>query len=72
MSSNDNTGTYDPALDDRVLTINEIMVRWKCTRKVILAAIKEKRLAAFRPGGRVFRVRFDEVVRFETEQKSAA
>lgn len=54
---------YDPSTP--VLTVNDLMVRWKCTRKVILAAIREKRLAAFKVGTRVFRVTLDEVARYE-------
>ncbi len=56
MTSNDNTA---------VLTVNDVMARWKCTRKTVLEAIHDGRLEAFRIGTRVFRVRLDEVVRYE-------
>ena len=58
MSANENESAP-------VLTVNDLMARWKCTRKVVLAAIRTKRIHAFRPGGRVFRVTLDEVLRYE-------
>lgn len=61
--------SYDPA--EPVLTVNDLMVRWKCTRKIILAAIAENRLAAFKVGTRVFRVTVAEVMRYEQARKAA-
>ncbi len=56
MTSNDNAP---------ILTVNDLMARWKCTRKSVLEAIREGRLEAFRVGKRVFRVRLQEVERYE-------
>ncbi len=60
---------YDPAA--AVLTVNDLMLRWKCTRKAILDAIRERRLAAFRVGKRVFRVTLEEVTRYEQARSAA-
>ncbi len=61
MSSNDATrGTTM-----QIMSVNDLMVRWSCSRRIVLEAIKSGRLAAFRVGTRVFRVRFDEVERYE-------
>jgi hypothetical protein len=62
--------SYDPA--EPVLTVNDLMARWRCTRKIILDAIKAKRLSAFKIGKRVYRVRLDEVERYELAQAGAA
>ena len=62
MSSNDN---------DPVLTVPELAVRWKCTPKSVRLKIKHGELAAFRIGGRTFRVALDEVKRHESGRKAA-
>lgn len=51
--------------DDKTLTVNDLMSRWKCQRQTILRAISEGRLAAFRVGKRIFRITIEEVRRFE-------
>ncbi len=48
-----------------VYTIAELAARWRCSRHTIMAAIREARLHAFKIGGRVYRVRRDEVERYE-------
>lgn len=57
---------------EAVLTVNDLMVRWKSTRKSILEAIKEGRLRAFRVGKRVFRVAMTEVLRYEAAGQERA
>jgi hypothetical protein len=57
MSSNDNTSP--------VLTVRDLMARWKCSEKTVLDVIKSKELVAFRIGKRTWRMTIDEVVRYE-------
>lgn len=59
MSSNDN---------DAVMTISELMKRWKYSRKTILEAIHSGKLHAFRLGERSYRVAMSEVTRYERAQ----
>ena len=54
--------------NDAVLTVSELMARWKCTRKSVLDAIHAGRLKAFRIGERSYRVAMDEVKRYELAQ----
>jgi hypothetical protein len=56
----------------QIFTVNDLMSRWKCHRQVVLDAIHEKRLSAFRVGKRIFRVTLAEVERFESEQARGA
>lgn len=56
MISNDN---------EPVLTVSDLMRRWKCDRKTILAAIATGKLHAFKPGARSYRVTIEEVKRYE-------
>jgi excisionase family DNA binding protein len=48
-----------------VYTLTELVRRWKTSRNTILAMIHEGRIAAFRLGRRTYRVRSDEVERYE-------
>lgn len=68
MSANEN-GTYDPTAP--VLTVRDLMARWKCTRKSVLEAIHAHGLAAFRIGKRAFRVTLAEVMRYEQTRSAA-
>lgn len=63
MSSNDNTSA--------VLTVTELMARWKYSRRSILNAIRSGKLRAFRIGERSYRVAMSEVQRYELEAKAA-
>lgn len=55
-----------PANDqDAVLTVTELMARWKCTRRSVLEAIHAGKLKAFRIGERSYRVTMQEVMRYE-------
>ncbi len=62
MSSNDN---------DAVLTVTDLMSRWKCTRKSVLDKIHAGQLYAFRIGKRAYRVALVEVKRYELGIKVA-
>lgn len=63
MTSNDNTSA--------VLTVTELMARWKYSRRVILDAIRTGKLRAFRIGERSYRVSMSEVNRYELEMRAA-
>ena len=63
VSSNDN---------EAVLTVSELMARWKCTRKTVLDLIHTDKLHAFKLAERAYRVPMDEVKRVELERKKAA
>jgi excisionase family DNA binding protein len=62
MSSNDN---------DAVFTVTELAAKWKCSRRSVLEAIREGRLAAFCIGKRAFRVSRAEVLRYEAARRAA-
>lgn len=64
MSSNDNASA--------VLTVSELMTRWKCSRRSILESIHAGKLAAFKVGERAYRVRMGEVLRVELNREKAA
>lgn len=53
------------------LTIDELAKRWKASRYTITKLIQANKLQAFRVGERNWRIRFDEVVRYETELQDA-
>lgn len=53
--------------NEPVLTITDLMKRWKCARKTILDAVKRRELAVFKVGERVYRVTLEEVLRYERE-----
>jgi excisionase family DNA binding protein len=53
--------------EPQVYTVPELARRWKCSRHTVTAAINANRLQAFKVGERQFRIRHDEVVRYETE-----
>jgi excisionase family DNA binding protein len=59
MSSNDN---------QPILTVRDLMARWKCSEKTVLDAIRDKRISAFRIGKRTWRMALAEVERFERER----
>jgi excisionase family DNA binding protein len=67
-SSNTNTTETDPP----VLTVSDVMRRWRCARATVLEAIHAGRLVAFRVGLRAYRVRLDEVERYERTTTIAA
>lgn len=48
-----------------VYTISELADRWRVSRHTITAAIRAGRLRAFKVGARVYRIRRDEVFRYE-------
>jgi excisionase family DNA binding protein len=50
-----------------VLTLSDLMLRWKTSRKTVLALIHAGRLRAFKIGTRVYRVTADEVERYQQE-----
>jgi hypothetical protein len=47
------------------------MRRWRCSRKVLITAIDEGRLAAFRIGRRSYRITYAEALRFERDGGAA-
>jgi excisionase family DNA binding protein len=51
--------------NEPVLTVSDLMRRWKCDRKTILSAITAGKLQAFKPGSRSYRVTLEEVKRYE-------
>lgn len=51
-----------------VLTVSELMGRWKVTRKSVLSLIAKGKLHAFRVGERAYRVPMSEVKRYEEAQ----
>ncbi len=63
MTGNDNQAA---------LTVSQLMERWSCSRKVLLARIHAGKLAAFRIGDRVYRVSMTEVLRVEAGNEQAA
>lgn len=63
MSANDNQGA---------LTISQLMARWSCSRKVLLAMIHGNKLVAFKLGDRAYRVAMTEVLRIEAAREQAA
>jgi hypothetical protein len=50
-----------------VLTMTELMKRWKCARKTILEAHSKGRLKLFKVGDRCYRISMEEVLRYERE-----
>ena len=48
-----------------VFTVAELAARWRVCRQSITAYIRAGQLQAFRLGGRAYRIRADEVARFE-------
>lgn len=48
-----------------IFTIPELAARWRCNRHTVTAAIRAGRLQAFKVGERVYRIRRDEVLRYE-------
>lgn len=54
------------------LTLTQLMQRWQCSRKVILAAVEREELAVFRVGNRAYRVLLSEVERYEHHRVEAA
>ena len=64
MTQNDNEPT------EPVLTITDLMKRWKCARKTILAAVDRGELKVFKVGDRVYRITMEEVLRYEREHHS--
>lgn len=62
MTGNDNVA---------VLTVSELMTRWKYSRRTILDAIHGGKLRAFRLGERSYRVAMSEVVRYELNEMAA-
>lgn len=55
-----------------VLTVTDVMRRWHCSRQLVLEVIHAGKLAAFRIGTRNYRVRLDEVERYERAAATAA
>lgn len=64
----------EPENDERaaIFTVAELSRRWRVTRPTVTAAIRAGRLNAFRVGSRVYRVREDEVVRYERQHMAVA
>jgi excisionase family DNA binding protein len=50
-----------------VYTVPEVARRWKVSRHTVTAAINGGRLDAFKAGERQWRIRREEVLRFERE-----
>lgn len=65
-TKNDNIG-----IDSPIYTVAQLRKRWGCTQGAVLQAIHEGRLVAFRIGRRVWRIRLDEIERFERTTKVA-
>ena len=59
-------------MTDAILTVTEVMERWKCSRRSVLDAIHSGRLQAFKVGERAYRVRMDELERYERERAGKA
>lgn len=56
-----------------VYTIPDLVKRWQVSRHTIATAIREGRLRAFKVGQRVYRIRREEVLRYEQlEQEEVA
>jgi excisionase family DNA binding protein len=51
--------------DAKVFTVKDLAARWGCQQNTVYRAIKEGRIAAFKPGSRTLRVALHEVLRFE-------
>ncbi len=71
------TASQDAAVaNDQVsspsFTIPELAKRWRVNRHTISAAIHSGKLQAFKPNGRVYRIRLDEVLRFEHQPMAVA
>lgn len=52
-------------------TVNELVERWRCTRRSVIDMIKNGELAAFKLGKRRYRITAAEVERIETSQAPA-
>lgn len=50
---------------EAVFTITELAARWRCSRHTVVAAMKDGRLQGFKVGERTYRVRGEEVLRYE-------
>lgn len=63
-----------PANDQRdtFFTIPELAERWRVSRHTVTGAIKSGRLHAFKVGERVYRIRHDEVLRYEQQHMARA
>ena len=57
-------------MSTRPLTVQELADRWSVTRESVYALIKQGRLRAFRLGGKLYRVSFAEVERWESAGES--
>lgn len=57
MTQNDN---------EHVLTVSDLMRRWKCGQKAVLEAIHRGDLPAFKVGKRAYRVTLKEIERYES------
>lgn len=51
--------------DQPVYTVNELMARWKMSRRTVLEVIHAGKLRAFKVGRRVWRIAREEVERYE-------
>lgn len=60
------------ANEGRCYTVVEVAQRWRASRHTVMVAIRSGRLQAFRVGHRQYRIREDEVVRYEQQQIGAA
>jgi hypothetical protein len=57
--------------DVAAMTVSQLMRRWQCSRKVILAAHARGDLAMFKVAGKNWRVLLDEVKRYESRDMPA-
>jgi excisionase family DNA binding protein len=51
--------------DPAILTISDLVRRWRCDRHTVLHAIHSGKLRAFKLGKRTYRVKMEEVIRYE-------
>jgi len=57
--------------DSPILTVKMVSSRWRCRPAIVYQLITTNKLRAFRLGTRAYRVRLEEVERYEREQEAA-
>ena len=57
--------------DSPILTVKMVSSGWKCRPAIVYSLVASGKLRAFRLGTRAYRVRLEEVERYEREQEAA-
>lgn len=65
------TMTMNDNVEQPVLTVSELCIRWRCRRRSVMDRIHSGELRAFKVGKRVYRVAIAEIERFERTRDAA-